>query len=188
MTDALITHGVDVAVNWTLCYETFSFTSYEAILAGAMMLVRADAENATHLITTDRSGTAIAHKEELLRIFEDGTVLDLLRQYSQSRSPSEGWWPMVRPGGSRLTEREHVVDPLLYEHLALIPFSRPRSPSASTTPTGHSGFAFRTVSQTALRRTGRRAVRSRALDRRVRNPGTQILDVQAQRGRDVHRG
>ena len=65
MTDALITHGVDVAVNWTLCYETFSFTSYEAILAGAMMLVRADAGNATHLITTDRSGTAIAHKEEL---------------------------------------------------------------------------------------------------------------------------
>jgi hypothetical protein len=87
MTNALITHEIDVVVNWTLCYETFSFTTYESILAGAMVLVRADAGNATYLVTTEPSGAAVAHKEELFRMFEDGTVLDLLREYRSKPIP-----------------------------------------------------------------------------------------------------
>ena len=87
MTNALITHEIDVVVNWTLCYETFSFTTYESILAGAMVLVRADAGNATYLVTTEPSGAAVADKEELFRMFEDGTVLDLLREYRSKPIP-----------------------------------------------------------------------------------------------------
>jgi len=87
MTNALITHEIDVVVNWTLCYETFSFTTYESILAGAMVLVRADAGNATYLVTTEPSGAAVADKEELFRMFEDGTVLDFLREYRSKPIP-----------------------------------------------------------------------------------------------------
>ncbi len=39
MVEALIEHDIDIVVQWSLCFETFSFSTLEAVLAGTYMLV-----------------------------------------------------------------------------------------------------------------------------------------------------
>jgi hypothetical protein len=69
---------VDVALIWPLCRETFSFTAYEAIAAGAALLTNPDSGNVC-AVAQDGHGLVLPDEAALFSAFEDGRVLDLAR-------------------------------------------------------------------------------------------------------------
>ena len=73
---------LDIVVNWSLCYETFSFTTHEAIAGGAYIIARKGAGNiwpAVHRIGSDK-GCALDNEEELFALFAGDTLEGLTRQ------------------------------------------------------------------------------------------------------------
>jgi len=51
MVDAISGNRIDVIINWSLCYESFSFTTMEAISAGRLLsLVKARTCLATYIL------------------------------------------------------------------------------------------------------------------------------------------
>jgi hypothetical protein len=79
MIDAISTAGIDVVINWSLCYESFSFTTAEAIAAGAFVIAPRDAGNIWPLIASIsvRHGHAADSKYELQALFISGRILEL---------------------------------------------------------------------------------------------------------------
>lgn len=79
MVDAAKAAEVDVVINWSMCYESFSFTATEAIAAGAFVIARRDAGNVWPLVRAvshDR-GVSIATEAELYALFAEGRILDM---------------------------------------------------------------------------------------------------------------
>ena len=79
MREALEAHGVDVAVLWSLCRETFSFTAYETVAAGAAVLTGPDSGNVAAFVVEGGHGRVLADEAELAALFESGDVLALDR-------------------------------------------------------------------------------------------------------------
>lgn len=71
MTAALLEYNIDIVVNWSLCYETFSFTTIEALSAGAFVVARRDAGNVCDLIKSagEACGLIVESEEDLLTFF-----------------------------------------------------------------------------------------------------------------------
>jgi hypothetical protein len=82
MREALQTLGVDVAVIWSLCRETFSFTAYESAAAGAAVVTGPDSGNVAAFVA-EGHGRVAADEDELLTLFETGEVLGLSRAARQ---------------------------------------------------------------------------------------------------------
>jgi hypothetical protein len=80
MVDSLIANQIDVIVNWSLCYETFSFSTHEALAAGTFVIAPKDAGNIVPAITQAgiEQGIGLGSEEDLFRLFETGEVLKLL--------------------------------------------------------------------------------------------------------------
>jgi glycosyltransferase involved in cell wall biosynthesis len=74
MVNALIQAGVDVVISWSLCYETFSFTTFEAIAAGAFVVAREAAGNVWPAVAMHGDGIALRSEQELLAYFESGKL------------------------------------------------------------------------------------------------------------------
>ncbi len=81
---ALETAGVDVAVLWSLCRETFSFAAYEAAAAGAAILTGPDSGNIAAFTRTGGHGLVLPDEATLFAQFESGAVRHLSRA---SRNP-----------------------------------------------------------------------------------------------------
>ena len=79
MRQALEAHGVDVAVLWSLCRETFSFTAYETVAAGAAVLTGPDSGNVAAFVAEGGHGRVLADEAELAGLFDTGEVLSLAR-------------------------------------------------------------------------------------------------------------
>jgi hypothetical protein len=82
MTEAVAALKLDAVVNWSLCYETFSFTTHEAIAGGAFVIARKGAGNiwpAVQRTGADR-GCAIDNDEELFALFAGNELEKLTRQ------------------------------------------------------------------------------------------------------------
>jgi hypothetical protein len=79
MRQALEALEVDVAILWSLCRETFSFTAYEAIAVGAAVLTGPDSGNVAALVADGRHGRLLADEAELAGLFETGEVLEVGR-------------------------------------------------------------------------------------------------------------
>lgn len=79
MVEAVRDAGVDVVVNWSLCYESFSFTAAEAVAAGAFVVARRDAGHVWPLVSAidARRGCRIATDSELYALFVSGEILGL---------------------------------------------------------------------------------------------------------------
>lgn len=79
MVRAVEQNALDVVINWSLCYETFSFTTYEALAAGAYVIARRDAGNVWPAVekTGASSGCALDTDEDLFEMFETGLILEL---------------------------------------------------------------------------------------------------------------
>ena len=79
MRDALARAGVDVALTWSLCAETFGFTALEAAAAGAAVLTGPDSGNIAAQVSAGLGGRVLADEAALVSAFETGEVLCLSR-------------------------------------------------------------------------------------------------------------
>lgn len=79
MVEAVTEAGIDVVINWSLCYESFSFTAAEAVAAGAFVVARRDAGHVWPLVNAvnARRGCRIATDVELYALFASGEILGL---------------------------------------------------------------------------------------------------------------
>jgi hypothetical protein len=79
MIDAVRTHAIDVAINWSNCFETFSFTALEAIAGGAFVLARADAGNVWPAVAAagPGHGRGLRTEAELRALFISGEIIEL---------------------------------------------------------------------------------------------------------------
>ena len=79
MRDALARAGVDVALTWSLCAETFGFTALEAAAAGAAVLTGPDSGNIAAQVSAGLAGRVLADEAALSEAFASGEVLALSR-------------------------------------------------------------------------------------------------------------
>lgn len=79
MRDALVREGVDLALAWSLCTETFGFTALEAAAAGAAVLAGPDSGNIAAQVRAGLPGLVLDDEAALFAAFESGAVLALSR-------------------------------------------------------------------------------------------------------------
>ncbi|MFM8939495.1 MAG: hypothetical protein ACKOEY_05735, partial [Phenylobacterium sp.] len=79
MRQALEAAGIDVAVLWSLCRETFSFAAYEAAAAGAAILTGPDSGNIAAFTRAGGHGLVLPDEATLFAQFESGAVRHLSR-------------------------------------------------------------------------------------------------------------
>lgn len=75
---------IDIIVQWSLCYETFSFTSYEALAGGAFVIARKDAGNVWPAVsaTAPDQGLALEDEAALYALFAGNALPALLAKRS----------------------------------------------------------------------------------------------------------
>jgi len=71
--------GIDVAIIWSLCPETFCFTAYEAVAGGAAVITNPDAGNVPRFTVEADYGRVAEDDQALAELFESGEVLALAR-------------------------------------------------------------------------------------------------------------
>lgn len=79
MREALEQWEVDVALVWSLCRETFSFTAHEAVAAGAAVVTNFDSGNVAAFVEAGGHGLVLAEASDLMTLFETGEILRLAR-------------------------------------------------------------------------------------------------------------
>lgn len=79
MLNALRQNEIDVVVNWTLCFETFSFTTLEAIASGAFLIVQAASGNAAVLAASSNTALLVDSEEALYSFFSDPNAVNFIR-------------------------------------------------------------------------------------------------------------
>lgn len=79
MAAAVEAAGIDVAVIWSLCPETFCFTAYEAVAGGAKVVTNPDAGNVPRFVAETKNGLVAEDEHALMKMFERGEVLSLAR-------------------------------------------------------------------------------------------------------------
>ncbi len=79
MQSALEKLGVDAAMVWPLCRETFSFTAYEAAASGAAVVTGPDSGNVAAFVEATGFGWVLADEGALEAAFESGEILRLSR-------------------------------------------------------------------------------------------------------------
>lgn len=74
--------GIDVAINWSLCFESFSFTAIEALAGGAFLVARRGAGNVFPLVQSidPACGIEVATTVELQALFANGEIIELARR------------------------------------------------------------------------------------------------------------
>jgi hypothetical protein len=80
MIEAVAVNGIDVVVNWSLCYETFSFTAHEAVAAGAFVLAPKWAGNIVPAILRAEQGLGLDSEQELFDLFASGDVFEIAKR------------------------------------------------------------------------------------------------------------
>jgi hypothetical protein len=85
MRTALERLSVDVAVIWSLCRETFSFTAYETAAAGAMVLTNPDSGNVAAFVQSGSHGLVLPDEAALADLFATGEILELARARRSAR-------------------------------------------------------------------------------------------------------
>jgi hypothetical protein len=79
MATAVEALGIDVAIIWSLCPETFCFTAYEAVAGGAAVVTNPDAGNVPRFTLETSNGAVAKDDHALNELFESGEVLALAR-------------------------------------------------------------------------------------------------------------
>lgn len=79
MQDAISAQEADAVLVWPLCRETFSFTAYEAVAAGAAIITGPDSGNVAAFVEDGRHGLVLSGEEALAAAFESGEVAELAR-------------------------------------------------------------------------------------------------------------
>ena len=85
MLEAVKALEVDIALIWPLCRETFSFTAYEAVAGGAMIVTSPDSGNVATLAGGRGRGRILADEKALSDAFQSGDVMALARSQRVTR-------------------------------------------------------------------------------------------------------
>lgn len=80
MQAALAAAEADVVLIWPLCRETFSFTAYEAVAAGAAVITHPDSGNVAAFVREGDRGAVLDDETALIAAFETGDILRLARR------------------------------------------------------------------------------------------------------------
>ncbi|RAR60631.1 glycosyltransferase involved in cell wall biosynthesis [Paraburkholderia unamae] len=82
MVRTAVEQGIHVAINWSMCFESFSFTMYEALAAGAYVLARRGAGNVSRAMmsTFAGRGSTVGSEIELSALFEEGGIREMVEQ------------------------------------------------------------------------------------------------------------
>lgn len=78
MADAIAAEGVDVVINWSQCFETFSFSAHEALAAGALLITHPGAGHIPAAIAeaAPDQGLVVADAKALEALFISGAIQD----------------------------------------------------------------------------------------------------------------
>ncbi len=79
MQERLEALGVDAALIWPLCRETFSFTAYEAAAAGAAVITGPDSGNVAAFARDPSRGRVLLDERALMVAFASGEICELSR-------------------------------------------------------------------------------------------------------------
>jgi hypothetical protein len=79
MRDMLRDLDVDVALIWSICRETFSFSAYESVAAGAAVVTGPDSGNVAAFAARAGNGWVAPDEAALFAAFESGEILRLSR-------------------------------------------------------------------------------------------------------------
>ena len=79
MQDAIESLEVDAVMIWSICRETFSFTTHEAAASGAAILTGPDSGNVAAFVEATGLGRLLETEAALFDLFETGEVLQLAR-------------------------------------------------------------------------------------------------------------
>lgn len=88
MIAAVAEHEIDVVVNWSACFESFSYVTCEALAAGAFVIARQGAGNVPHLVRSagPARGTSLRTEAELFALFISGDLAKLAgRRFPRGR-------------------------------------------------------------------------------------------------------
>lgn len=82
MIDALRANAIDVVVNWYSCFETFSFSTHEAMAAGALVVTRFEAGNVWPALCSapGRRGLALHSEAQLRSMFLGEELIEIASQ------------------------------------------------------------------------------------------------------------
>jgi len=86
MQEAVETLGVDAALIWPLCRETFSFTAYEAVAGGAAVLTGPDSGNVAAFAADKGIGRVLDDEAALAAAFASGEILALGRRNRKAKA------------------------------------------------------------------------------------------------------
>jgi hypothetical protein len=79
MQQALERLKVDAVLIWPLCRETFSFTAYEAVAAGAAVITSPDSGNVAAFVESSGHGRVLVDEAALADALDSGDLADLAR-------------------------------------------------------------------------------------------------------------
>lgn len=99
MIRALQAESVDLVINWSICAETFSFSTHEALAAGAFVVTNPNSGNIAALVNATQQGAVLRDADDLLAAFTDGRAIELA---TQSRKLRRTQIPLVRLGDMTL--------------------------------------------------------------------------------------
>ena len=105
MVESSIASSIDVAVNWSRCYESFSFTAHEALAAGAFLLAPRGAGHLDRLLSKEYPdlGCLVGSDVELSALFEEDGLLERV-----ARSPRQSGKLLYGRGAGELLRMEPV--------------------------------------------------------------------------------
>lgn len=72
--------GIDIVVHWATWPETFSFTTYEAMSAGAWVVTNPGSGNVQATVAATGRGAIVDDQAALDRLFADGGIADLVAE------------------------------------------------------------------------------------------------------------
>jgi len=76
MAKALSIDNIDIAVLWSLCPETFSFTAYEARAAGCFIVTTESSGNIARLVRETEYGMVLPDDSSLIEAFAGGQIIE----------------------------------------------------------------------------------------------------------------
>ncbi|MFY0312403.1 hypothetical protein ACFMBG_21195 [Leisingera sp. D0M16] len=95
MVEALSGAQIDFVLHWPSWPETFSFTTFEAMAAGAFIITNRFSGNVAAAVKEHRQGAVLQDQEDLISFFSDGRMQELLekrrdrhKRYEAQTSPS----------------------------------------------------------------------------------------------------
>lgn len=89
MKEELSHHQIDIAILWSLCPETFSFTLYESLAAGCYIITNPYSGNIQNfLIDNPQRGLIAENEEALIQLFSSGKIIEAVKNYQNNGRPT----------------------------------------------------------------------------------------------------